>query len=103
MRKFLSLMCLLSVVACAADETKVVPGIVPATVQETKIIKVMPNNIIGAVERVYLPPMKSAFLAQQLRRLVQTKSSNLSVTVKSGCLLPLKTAKREKHIPLKNH
>lgn len=64
MRKFLSLMCLLSVVACAADETKVVPGIVPATVQETKIIKVMPNNIIGAVERVYLPPMKSAFLAR---------------------------------------
>ena len=64
MRKFLSVLCLLMISACANNEAKVVPGIVPNTAQETKVIKVLPNNVIGAVERIYLPPMKSAFLAR---------------------------------------
>ena len=64
MRKFLILGIMLFLAACATNETKVVPGIVPNTVQEKQVVKVMPNNIIGAVERVYLPPIKSAFLAR---------------------------------------
>lgn len=64
MRKFLSVLCLLMISACTGNEAKVVPGIVPNTAQETKVIKVLPNNVIGAVERIYLPPMKSAFLAR---------------------------------------
>lgn len=64
MRKILSLISIFSAVACATEEKPVVPGIVPTPVVEKQIVKVMPNNIIGAVERVYLPPMKSAFMSR---------------------------------------
>ncbi|MBR2137106.1 MAG: ATP-dependent zinc protease [Alphaproteobacteria bacterium] len=64
MKKILHLLSLFALFGCAAEKTAVVPAIVPNTVQETKIIKVMPNNVIGAVERIYLPPMKSAFLSR---------------------------------------
>ena len=61
MRKILTTLCLLGLIACAEQNTKVVPGIVPNSAQEPKVVKVMPNNVIGAVEKIYLPPMKSAF------------------------------------------
>lgn len=64
MKNFLCMLCLTALLGCAAEETNVVPAIVPNTVQETKVIKIMPNNVIGAVERIYLPPMKSAFLSR---------------------------------------
>lgn len=64
MRKFLACLCLVFLTACAAEEQKVVPGIVPNTAQPAKVIKVRPNNVIGAVERIYLPPMKSPFMAR---------------------------------------
>lgn len=66
MQKILSAVCLLLLMGCqTADKTQVVPGIVPNAVKEKKVIqKVMPSNVIGAVERIYLPPMKSAFLSR---------------------------------------
>lgn len=64
MRKFLGVLSVLTIIACATEETKVVPGIVPNTAQPPKIITVRPNNVIGAVERIYFPPMKSPFLAR---------------------------------------
>lgn len=64
MQKNLILGIILLLAACTANEIKVVPGIVPNTVQEKQVVTVMPNNVIGAVERIYLPPMKSAFLAR---------------------------------------
>ena len=64
MQRILCLIGALLLTACAAQEAKVVPGIVPNATQEKQIVKVMPNNVIGAVERIYLPPMKSAFLAR---------------------------------------
>lgn len=52
--------------ACTATKETIVPGIVPNSTKEKQIIKVVPTttNIIGAVERIYLPPMKSAFQAR---------------------------------------
>lgn len=64
MRKVLSVLGVLLLVACASKEQTVVPGIVPTTAQPTKIITVRPNNVIGAVERIYFPPMKSPFVAR---------------------------------------
>ena len=64
MRKFLMCLCVVFLSACAADEQKVVPGIVPNTAQPAKVIKVRPNNVIGAVERIYLLPMKAPFMAR---------------------------------------
>ena len=64
MRKIIAGMCVLLLTACAAEKTKVVPGIVPSTSQPTKVITVRPNNVIGAVERIYFPPMKSPFMAR---------------------------------------
>lgn len=57
-------MLVLLMTACASEETKVVPGIVPNTAQPPKVITVRPNNVIGAVERIYFPPMKSPFMAR---------------------------------------
>jgi hypothetical protein len=64
MRKFLNLLCFLGLAACAKENTQIVPAIMPHSAQEPKVVKVMPNNIIGAVERIYLPPMKSAFMSR---------------------------------------
>ena len=64
MRKFLGVLGVLMLVACSAEKPQVVPGIVPNTAQPTKVITVRPNNVIGAVERIYFPPMKSPFLAR---------------------------------------
>lgn len=64
MQKFLSLFCLLGVMACSASENAVIPGIVPNSAKEKKIVRVMPSNVIGEVENIYLPPMKSAFQAR---------------------------------------
>ena len=64
MRKILACLCVFCLAACAAPKEKVVPGIVPNTAQPTKVITVRPSNVIGAVERIYFPPMKSPFLAR---------------------------------------
>lgn len=64
MRKILAGVLVLLMAACASEETKVVPGIVPNTAQPPKVITVRPNNVIGAVERIYFPPMKSPFMAR---------------------------------------
>ena len=66
MKAFLCVLGLCFLVACAAEKTQVVPAVVPNNVQETKekIVYVRPNNVIGAVERIYLPPMKSPFLSR---------------------------------------
>lgn len=70
MQKFLFL-CLLTVLAsCSTTKDTVVPGIVPSTTNDTKqnetpkVIVVRPSNIIGEVEKIYLPPMKSPFLSR---------------------------------------
>ena len=59
---------LLILTACTSQKEKpVVPGIVPNSVKEAptpKIITVQPNNVIGAVQRIYLPPMKSPFASR---------------------------------------
>ena len=64
MRKVLILFFVAGLAACAGEETTVVPGIVPNSAKEQKILRVTPNNIIGEVEKIYLPPIKSPFLAR---------------------------------------
>ena len=64
MRKILACLCVLLLAACATKDEKVVPGIVPNTAQPTKIVTVRPNNVIGAVERIYFLPIKSPFMAR---------------------------------------
>lgn len=64
MRKILVFLFALVVVGCSADETQIVPSIAPNKEPEQKIVYVRPNNVIGAVEPVYFPPMKSAFPAR---------------------------------------
>lgn len=64
MQKFLSLLLILFLVGCTAKEEKIVPAIAPVKAPEQKIVYVRPNNVIGAVEPVYFPPMKSAFEAR---------------------------------------
>ena len=73
MRIFLCLFGLMILVSCSTskEENKVVPGIVPAAVKEVKqeapapkVVITRPANVIGAVEKIYLPPMKSAFLSR---------------------------------------
>lgn len=68
MRKICCLLSILLIASCAAQkEDKVVPGIVPTAAKEVQAPKVIvnkPANIIGAVEKIYLPPMKSPFLSR---------------------------------------
>lgn len=71
MNKMFSLFGVLALFACNAhnaSQNKVVPGIVPNAATEVRAPKVVvtnkPANVIGAVEKVYLPPMKSAFLSR---------------------------------------
>lgn len=64
MQKIFSFLLILLIAACSANEEKIVPAISPAKAPEQKIVYVRPNNVIGAVEPVYFPPMKSAFAAR---------------------------------------
>ena len=64
MHKILTCLCIICLAACTNQTDKVVPGIVPNTAQPAKIITIRPNNVIGAVERIYFPPMKSPFMAR---------------------------------------
>ena len=65
MRKFLCAALLWLITACSVSDDKVlVPGIIPNETKEKQIIKVMPSNVIGAVERIYLPPIKAPFLSR---------------------------------------
>ena len=68
MQKIWCLLSLLLLVSCSAQKQEtVVPGIVPTAVkevQEPKVIITKPANVIGAVEKIYLPPMKSPFLSR---------------------------------------
>ena len=64
MRKFLNSVFVMLLAACQSQETRMVPGIVPSSAKEKKIVRVMPNNVIGAVEPIYLLPMKSPFLSR---------------------------------------
>lgn len=67
MRKICCVFSLLLLVSCAQEREAVVPGIVPSSAKETvkpKAVQARPANVIGAVEKIYLPPMKSAFLSR---------------------------------------
>ena len=64
MRKILSMVVVMFVAACQSQETHLVPGIVPNSAKEKKVVHIVPNNVIGAVEPIYLPPMKSPFLSR---------------------------------------
>ena len=70
MRNFYILLSLLLLVSCSAQKSTVVPAIVPNEAKEAKtpeapkVVISRPANVIGAVERVYLPPMKSPFLSR---------------------------------------
>ena len=41
---------------CTSSEIKMAPGIVPNTAKEKQVVKVMPDNVIGEVEPIYLLP-----------------------------------------------
>ena len=64
MRKILYSLLFLLVCSCSAEKESVVPAIAPAPAPEKKIVYIRPNNVIGAIEPVYFPPMKSAFPAR---------------------------------------
>lgn len=66
MKNFLlTLFCFLILSACSrVSKTDFVPAIVPESQKTPKIQYVTPNNIIGAVEPIYILPMKSAFYAR---------------------------------------
>lgn len=68
MRTFIKIMSIMSLtffLSCcqSSDTPSLLPGIVPAE-QKTTIINNRPSNIIGAVEPIYILPMKSAFDAR---------------------------------------
>ncbi len=72
MRKISWLFSFILLVSCTTQKESVVPGIVPHAAKEVKtsevkapeVIVKRPANVIGAVEKVYLPPMKSPFLSR---------------------------------------
>lgn len=64
MKNFLAVLGFVFLISCSADKGVLVPGIVPNTAKDPKIVRVAPRNIIGEVERIYLPPMKSPFLSR---------------------------------------
>lgn len=65
--------------ACSMSEKeKIVPAIVPQSQKTPQIKVVRPNNIIGAVEPIYMLPMKSAFLAR-----VDTGATTSSIDVQN--------------------
>lgn len=64
MRKILCFALVFLISACSTDKTEIVPPIAPNKAPEPKVVYVRPNNVIGAIEPVYFPPMKSAFPAR---------------------------------------
>ena len=64
MLKLKHILLLLLLTGCTSSEVKMVPGIVPNTAKEKQVVKVMPSNVIGEVEPVYLLPMKSPFISR---------------------------------------
>lgn len=64
MLKFRHMLFVLALAGCTSSEVKMMPGIVPNTAKEKQVVKVMPNNIIGEVEPIYLLPMKSPFMSR---------------------------------------
>lgn len=54
----------LALAGCSPSEVQMVPGIVPNTAKEKQVVKIMPDNIIGEVEPIYLLPMKSPFMSR---------------------------------------
>lgn len=64
MRKILSVVVVMLLVACQSQEMRLVPGIVPNSAKEKTVVRIAPNNVIGAVEPIYLLPMKSPFLSR---------------------------------------
>lgn len=50
--------------SCTNNNVKLVPGIVPNSAKEKQVEEVMPNNIIGEIEPIYLLPMKTPFLSR---------------------------------------
>lgn len=66
MRKILNFILFLGIIGCASENQPIVPGIVPNAPKEEaqKVVMVRPTNVIGEVEPIYLPPMKSPFLSR---------------------------------------
>lgn len=68
MRVISCVLSFLLLISCSTQkENPMFPGIVPSTAKEVKIQTVVaarPANVIGAVEKIYLPPMKSPFLSR---------------------------------------
>ena len=64
MLKLKHILLLLLLTGCTSSEVNMVPGIVPNTAKEKQVVKVMPSNVIGEVEPVYLLPMKSPFISR---------------------------------------
>ncbi|MBP5215985.1 MAG: ATP-dependent zinc protease [Alphaproteobacteria bacterium] len=64
MKNFLIILSGLLLLSCSTEKNSLLPGIVPNSAKDPKIVRVAPNNIIGAVEKIYLPPMKSPFLSR---------------------------------------
>lgn len=64
MQKIWYMLVLLGLAGCVGSDNKIIPGIVPNSAKEKQVIKVMPNNIIGEVEPIYLLPMKSPFMSR---------------------------------------
>ena len=64
MLKLKHILFVLALAGCTSSEVKMAPGIVPNTAKEKQVVKVMPNNVIGEVEPIYLLPMKSPFMSR---------------------------------------
>ena len=64
MLKFRHMLFVLALAGCTSSEVKMMPGIVPNTAKEKQVVKVMPSNIIGEVEPIYLLPMKPPFMSR---------------------------------------
>ena len=64
MRKIVYLFLFLIISACSTEKSQIVPSIAPNNTPKKEIVYVYPNNVIGAIEPVYFPPMKSAFSAR---------------------------------------
>ena len=64
MLKLKHILFVLALTGCTSSEVKMAPGIVPNTAKEKQVVKVMPSNIIGEVEPIYLLPMKSPFMSR---------------------------------------
>lgn len=64
MFKLRHILFVLALTGCTSSEVKMVPGIVPNTAKEKQVVKIMPSNVIGEIEPVYLLPMKSPFMSR---------------------------------------